>query len=115
MNMPYRNSFLCIRLVTFSLLLLLVFMSVGCKAKTLSSTEVGIMVTNLPGILGGGIKEDVVPSGETKIYPLWNSMYVVDCAVASVSWGQTGRGDDKTHNDSINTRGADGNEVQLDI
>ena len=66
-------------------LLLAVPFIMGCQVKKMGSTEVGVMVTNLPPSLGGGISEIVIPSGKVKIYPWFKDLYTVDTGVKAMS------------------------------
>jgi regulator of protease activity HflC (stomatin/prohibitin superfamily) len=87
----------------------------GCKVKQLSSTEIGIQVVKMPDFVGGGIKEELIAPGSLKIYPFWSLIYVMDTQIQSYSWAGKGHGDSPDIDETINTRAADGNEVNLSM
>lgn len=93
-------------------LAMIIALSAGCNFKMMGSTEVGVMVTNLPPSLGGGISEELVPPGKFKLYPYYKDIYVIDTGVRSMSWAVQPTLDERT---ALNTRAADGNEVDLDV
>lgn len=96
------------------LLLAFVLIGNGCAMKTMGSTEIGVVVKELPKFLGGGIQKEILKSGEMTIYCfLWTSVYELDTRVFSRSYAGAGTGDNPLVNDAANTRANDGNEIWL--
>ncbi len=98
------------------LLALLCISFCGCNMSTMDdkTVEKGILFSKLPWGMGG-IKDEIVAPGQTKIYPFWIDCYAIPTAMQSVTWSGVGSGNNPEVNDQVNTRAGDGNEVFLDV
>ncbi|MFN8389246.1 MAG: SPFH domain-containing protein [Bdellovibrionota bacterium] len=88
----------------------------GCKLdpfETLGPSEHGVVFSALPTFLGGGVEKKVYsPKQKVMLWP-WQRLYRMDTGLQTVTWGGQGEGDDTLHEDFVQTRAIDGNEVAL--
>lgn len=75
----------------------------------------GVVFSALPPAVGGGVRERVLEPGEKEFIFPWESLYRINTTVRSLTWGAEGIGDNKEHEDYIETRALDGNEVGLAV
>lgn len=91
-----------------------------CGCQEMRQGEYGVVYSNLPRALGGGVKEKVVEPGEREVIFPWESLYRVDTTRKAVAWGGGSEGilneqDVQKLSDYVETRTLDGNEVDLAI
>ena len=89
----------------------------GCDSgfKTLGSSEHGVVFSGLPVFAGGGVNKTIYgPQQKVFLFP-WETLYSYNTGLQSISWGGKEEGDAKLHEDYVQTRAIDGNEVSLNM
>jgi hypothetical protein len=95
------------------LILIALLALVLCGCQEMKQGEHGVVFSELPGFLGGGVKKKLVEPGEVEIIFPWERLYRIDTTVKYLFWGkQEGEG---SHEDFVETRALDGNEVGLGV
>ena len=84
--------------------------------QTIGGGEHAVVFSALPRLLGGGIEADrILRPGEKELVLPWERLYRLDTTVQSIGWGGMGQGNDGKHEDYVETRTLDGNEVLLAV
>ena len=103
-NRAKNVSKLCVLLLTLSL--------VGCQE--MKQGEYGIVYTDMPWFMGGGVQKKLVEPGEREVIFPWETLYRFDTTLKSISWDQ-GTQEEAQGANYVETRTRDGNEVDLSL
>ena len=99
-------------LMCFCCLLVLSGCDMGFQA--MEAGQYGIVFNALPRWMGGGVRPKVLQEGEMELIFPWQTLTVYDATQQTISWGSSNTGDSQ-HEDYVETRSVDGNEVGLAI
>ena len=114
---PGRRS---LRILHLALLFALPLYATGCDSiggfQAMGPSEHGVVFSELPPFLGGGLKDKLIKPSEKEFVMPWEQVYRLDTGVQSVSWGRRiPGGKEEVEEDFVQTRALDGNEVNLSM
>lgn len=108
--------------IGLALLVAILLCVTGCESiggfQAMGPSEHGVVFSELPPFLGGGLKDKLIRPSEKEFVMPWEKLYRLDTGVQSVSWGRRasgGKEKEEVEEDFVQTRALDGNEVNLSM